>query len=453
LVVAVNMAGSLASIGPGVVGRAADFASSPGMTCARAGHPEGGGRLTGMDDDARESAGSLPPVTVGSRIAARYRATDPARADAVVTAIVIVLWALEALAVDSAHGYSRAVTFVGGSVALLALVVRRTNPLAAVIWFVAASLVLSQLDSFFLENATLPFVALIWLGYSAGRHMVGRRMVAAGLILGLGFSAALTLSDTGFEIGDLPFAVLFVFAPLLVGRGLANRARLQAELRTKATEAAEQSRREAERAVELERGRIASELQAVVANGISAMVVQAEAVPAMLAGVNGSADREGAGSALAVIEETGRDTLAEMRRLLGVLRHAGEGALLAPQPSLERIGTLIEAAQLRGLTATLAIEGERGEVASGVELSAYRTIEAALQGAAEAGAEHAAVTVEYGERELGVVVTDDRDPAAPTADDELASLSSRLGIYGGRLAADHHDDGYSVRVRLPRELR
>ncbi len=375
------------------------------------------------------------------------------RADALVTAILIVLWAVEAFALDSTHGYSRTTTFFVGAVAFAALAIRRRNPLAAVTWFGAVSLAQSQLDTFFMETATLPFIVLIWLGYSVGRHSAGRRMVAAGLILGLGFSASLALGETGFEIGDLPFAVLFVFAPLLVGRGLANRARLQAELRTKATEAAEQGRIEAERAVELERGRIASELQAVVANGISAMVVQAETVPAMLAGVNGSSNREGAGTALAVIEETGRDTLAEMRRLLGVLRHADEGPLLAPQPSLERVGTLIDAARQRGLTTTLAIEGERAEVASGVELSAYRTIETALQGAVEAGAEHATVTVDYGDRELGVVVTDDREPGSPTAEDELASLRSRLGIYGGRLAADRHNDGFSVRARLPRELQ
>lgn len=399
------------------------------------------------------AAGSLAPVSGISRVTARYRAADPVRADALAAAIVIAIWAVEAFALDSTHGHSRTETFFAGVVAFLALTVRRRNPVVAVIWFVAVLLVQFQLDTFFLETATMPFIVLIWLAYSAGRHSFGRRMVAAGLILGLGFSASLALTETGFEIGDLPFAVLFVFAPLLVGRGLANRARLQAELRTKAAEAAEQSRIEAERAVELERGRIASELQAVVANGISAMVVQAETVPAMIAGVNGSADREDAGAALAVIEETGRDTLAEMRRLLGVLRHAGDGPLLAPQPSLDRVDTLIEAARQRGLTAALAIEGERVEIASGVELSAYRTIETALQGAAEAGAAHAAITIDYGERELGVVVTDDRRPGFPAADDELASLNSRLGIYGGRLVADRHKDGFSVRARLPRELR
>jgi signal transduction histidine kinase len=78
--------------------------------------------------------------------------------------------------------------------------------------------------------------------------------------------------------------------------------------------------------VDDERARIASELQAVVANGLSAMVVQSEAVPRLLE----RDDRVGASQAFVVIEETGRDAPAEMRRLLGVLRRDHEGPALCP---------------------------------------------------------------------------------------------------------------------------
>jgi signal transduction histidine kinase len=390
-------------------------------------------------------------VSLVSRISSRYRETDPLRADAISALVVIVIWAVEVFLLDAADGDSRLLTFAVGAVAFASLALRRRDAFMANLWFVAVSVAQTPLDTFYLDTATMPFVVLMWMSYSLGRHLSGRPMVAGGLILFLGFEASLAL-NADFQVGDIPFGALFVFAPLLVGRGLANRAQLQEELRMKADEAAEQGRAEAERAVELERGRIAAELQAVVANGISAMVVQAEAVPAMLAAVNGSPDRTEAGAALAVIEETGRDTLAEMRRLLGVLRHSGDGPLLAPQPSLDRLGSLIDAARQRGLKAELTVQGERAEVPGGVELSAYRTVETALQAAAEAGAETATVALTYGEREIGVVVNDDRPPSAPTADAEIHSLRSRLDIYGGRLAADHHDDGFSVRVRLPREL-
>jgi signal transduction histidine kinase len=404
-----------------------------------------------MDDDALSGDGSLAPVSLVSRISKRYRESDPVRGDAALTVFVIVVWAIEVFLLDSTDGASRTITFVVGVAAFAALAFRRRNPLLATAWFVAVSLGQTPLDSFYLDTATLPFVVLMAMAYSLGRHLSGPPMVTGGLLLFVGFEASIVL-NADFEFGAIPFGALFVFAPLVVGRGLANRAQLQAELRTKATEAAERSRAEAERAVELERGRIAAELQAVVANGISAMVVQAEAVPAMLTGVNGSTDRVAAGGALAVIEETGRDTLAEMRRLLGVLRHSGEGPLLAPQPSLERLDSLIQAAGQRGLVVDLAIDGDRVELPGGVELSAYRAVETALQAAAEAGAKRASVRLIYGEREIGVTVTDDRPASAPTADAELSSLGSRLEIYGGRLAADRHDDGFSVRVRLPREL-
>jgi signal transduction histidine kinase len=390
-------------------------------------------------------------VSLASRIPKRYRDAGLVRGDAALALIVIAAWAVEVFALDSSNGHSRVLTFAVGVVAFSSIALRRRNPMLATIWFVGVSIAEVSLDTFYFDTATLPFVVLIWLAYSDGRYLQGRPMVGAGIVLVVGFMTALAITGD-FDVGDIPFGTLFVFAPLLVGRGLANRSRLQEELRLKAAEAAEQGRAEAERAVELERGRIAAELQAVVANGISAMVVQAETVPAMLAGVNGSSDRVGAGNALAVIEETGRDTLAEMRRLLGVLRHSGDGPLLAPQPSLERLGSLIDAARQRGLQADLTIEGERATLAGGVELSAYRTVETALQEAAEAGATSASVRLSYGEREVDVAVTDDRPAGAPTADAELDSLRSRLDIYGGRLVADRHDNGFSVRVRLPREL-
>jgi signal transduction histidine kinase len=413
-------------------------------------HPRGGQPLIATDDDAWITGGSLALVRLLSRISERYRRADPLRADAFTALITIGVWAVEVFVLDSPGGASRVLTFAVGAVAFSALALRRTNPLGATFWFVVVSLAQSPLDTFYLDTATLPFVVLIWIAYSLGRHLAGRRLLIGGLVLYLGFELSLVLTE--FEVGSIPFGALFAFGPLVVGRGLANRAQLQAELRSKASEAAEQSRAEAERAVELERSRIATELQAVVANGISAMVVQAEAVPAMVAGVNGSSDRAGAGAALAVIEETGRDTLAEMRRLLGVLRHAGDGPLLAPQPSLDRVGSLIDASHQRGLEVTLEIEGARSELAGGVELSAFRTIETALQAAADSGAANAAVTVTYGDREVGVEVTDDRPENAPSDDAELASLRSRLDIYGGRLAADRHEGRFSVRVRLPNEL-
>ncbi len=156
-------------------------------------------------------------------------------------------------------------------------------------------------------------------------------------------------------------------------------ARLQAERELRAT-----------RAVEEERARIASELQAVVANGVSAMVVQAEAVPRLFETAEGTA----ASQALAVIEETGRDALAEMRRLLGVLRRADEGPALVPQPTLARADALLARVETQGLDAGLTVEGEPVALSPGVDLAGYRVLQEALASATNAeGASRAEVRI------------------------------------------------------------
>ena len=103
--------------------------------------------------------------------------------------------------------------------------------------------------------------------------------------------------------------------------------------------------REAELAAAEERTRIARELHDVVAHGLSLMVVQAEAAEEMLA-----RSPEAAGRPLHRVQETGRQSLAEMRRLLGVLRAADDGPpSTAPQPSLRRLPELVREAADLGL--------------------------------------------------------------------------------------------------------
>lgn len=379
-----------------------------------------------------------------NRIRARYAALDFFHADAALAALAVLVWALESFLIDVTHGASRPLTFIVGAVAFAAIAWRRRNPLAAITWFVGVSIAQSALDTFYFDTATMPFVVLLLLSYSVGRHEDGRSTVIGAVVLFVGINLAIGL-DNEFDGGAVPFALLFVLAPMLCGRGLQNRARLQDELRDRARHAEDESRMRAERAVEVERSRIAGELQAVVANGVSAMVVQAEAVPTLI----GAGDRDRAGETLAVIEETGRDTLAEMRRLLGVLRHDGDAALLAPQPSLDRLGELIDRAGGRGVAVELRADGG-AELAHGVELTAYRTVETALESAANAGARRATVTVRRGERDLELEIADDRSAGA-APDPELVALRSRLEIYDGHLAAGPGDAGYTVRARLPRE--
>ena len=116
----------------------------------------------------------------------------------------------------------------------------------------------------------------------------------------------------------------------------------------------ERNRAEREAAAVLgERTRIARELHDVVAHDVSVMLVQAAAAKRTV-----PADPERARAAIAAVEETGREALGELRRLLGVLRRGDEELALAPQPSLERIGALVERMRAAGLPVELEVAGE-----------------------------------------------------------------------------------------------
>jgi signal transduction histidine kinase len=342
------------------------------------------------------------------------------------------------------EGHDRTVTIAAGAVALSSVAFRRRDPVLAGVVFSVPALIQAALDGHFTANTTTPFVAVILLFYSAGRYAPGRRFWLAFNVTMVGTLAALAIESGSFTANDVLWAVLLFGLPAIAGRALRSRVLLQTELREKAEDVDAKRLERARSAIEEERARIASELQAIVANGVSAMVVQAETVPRALAAGDGA----GAGAALAAVEETGRDALTEMRRLLGVLRRDGEGPELAPQPGLGRLEMLVERVREQGLDVGLRVEGEERPLAPGVDLTAYRVLEDALGAAAENDASEASLIVRYGTRELELEVHDDRSGGAS---ERLPGLRDRVGLYGGRLRAGRSDDGFSLRARLPLE--
>jgi signal transduction histidine kinase len=224
---------------------------------------------------------------------------------------------------------------------------------------------------------------------------------------------------------------------------LGGRARLQAEIRDRTRELERDSELRAAQAVERERGRLAAELQAVIANGVSAMVVQAEAVPRVLQAGEG----ERAASALAVIEETGRESLAEMRRLLGVLRRNDDDAALAPQPGLGELPRLTERVARDGLEVELRVAEDCVELAPGPDLAAYGVVQQALAAALAARASRATVEVDCDRHELRLEIRDDGDDDG-RGQAALTATAERFGLYGGRLEAGGRD-GFAVLARMP----
>ena len=378
-----------------------------------------------------------------NRLGERLRGLDPRLVDYSLAGALALGCLIEAL-IFANEDTRRVLIAVAGSISVASVALRRKHPLVPPVALLAADLVAALVAPYYLNRLAAPYLAIMVSQYSLGRYLPGR--VWAPLAFAVAFVGVLQIAQPLEDPFELFWYFLVIGIPYLVGRTLAQRTRLQAELRKRTRQLEHDRKLRAERAVERERAKLATELQAVVANGVSAMVVQAEGVPRVIAA--GQADR--AAHALTVIEETGRDALAEMRRLLGVLRRDGEGATLAPQPTLAEAERLAERLRAEGLAIELEIEGERVELRTGADLTAYRILQEALESALRAGAAGAVAVIGYDRGELRIEVEDDRHDPRPDPV-PLAAMRERLGLYGGRVRTGTGAGGRRFRVaaRLP----
>jgi signal transduction histidine kinase len=232
-----------------------------------------------------------------------------------------------------------------------------------------------------------------------------------------------------------------------VGRIARSWRRRNAELEVLNRELEEQRELQARAAVAVERGRIARELHDVIAHNVSMMVVQAGAAARILEG-----DQPDVRTALSAIEGGGRETVDEMRRLIGVVR-SDDGLALTPQPTLADLEQLVEKVREAGLRAELRIEGERQPLPPGIDLSAYRIVQEALTNTLKhAGPARAVVTVRYATGAVEVEVVDDGDGSGDGSGtgNGLIGMRERVSLWGGELDAGRvGGGGWSVRARLP----
>ncbi|MEU4214837.1 histidine kinase [Actinoplanes sp. NPDC026623] len=212
----------------------------------------------------------------------------------------------------------------------------------------------------------------------------------------------------------------------------------------------------ARHAVDAERARISRELHDIVSHNVSLMVVQAAAAREVL-----DAAPADAAAALLAVEAAGRNTMAELRHLLGVLAPLPDGEdELAPQPGLGRLSPLIDRIAFAGMPVEVRISGEPRPLPGGVDLTAYRIIQEALTNALKHGhGGGAEVTVRYAPRYLRVEVLNSGPsvlsggrPAGRDQQDGrgLLGLRQRVAVYGGELDARRRlGGGFRVRARIP----
>jgi signal transduction histidine kinase len=286
------------------------------------------------------------------------------------------------------------------------------------------------------------FAALLLAFWAVGAHNP-RSHAVAGLAIGIASLAVIGERDTRVELAQSGNAVFIFVSVWLAALVLGRRGRRAAALEERAA-AVERDR---EAAIAEERRRIANDLHGVIARSVGVMIVQAGAARLLL-----TEDPRRARAPLVAVEETGRQALAEMRRLLGILREEDAEAARAPRPGLAQLGELLAQARRAGLPVELAVEGEPRALPTGVDLAAYRIVQGALTNAgAHAGRTGARVAVRYGEQALDLEIADD-GRGLPHGGHGLAGMRERVALYGGELeAGPRAGGGYTVDAHLPLE--
>ena len=366
-------------------------------------------------------------------------------------------------------------------IATLPLAARRIYPLAS-FWVMLAA------TPGIRDNMTLViYIAVIFAGYSAVVHSKYRGPallavpLAGGIVLGAVPGAAPPMPARA-----MPFLVLVPIAVIgdamrrwqqRAGKSQARIGRLQAE-HEEATQ----------RALELERARLASEMHDVVTHNVSVMVVQAGAARQVLADAPDEARK-----ALLAVEANGRAAMTELRQLLALLTPDGEpgtggpadpaaaqdASALRPQPGLSQLDSLIDRVSAAGLPVRLQVSGVPRDLPPGADLAAYRVVQEALTNVLKhAGQARTDVRLDYRDRELIVEIADGGQPsgasgsgpgagpgpgAAPSSGPGtpacpgpgtghgLPGLRQRLALHGGELEAGWRPGGgWRVRARIPR---
>jgi signal transduction histidine kinase len=329
----------------------------------------------------------------------------------------------------------------------VALLFRRTHPLATIagVWVPVA--LQAQITGDGGEGLYLVWPA--WVSLYALAAYGTRRQLLIGIPLALVCLAVHDLNDplnwrTAEGAWSAAWWDLVLFVPALVG-GIVAGSRRTRQLAVEKALAEAQARA----AVAEERARIARELHDVIGHSISVMGVQAGAVRRVLP-PELAEERE----TLQSVERTGRDAVTEMRRLLDLLRSAGEapsGAL----PTLTLTPQLIADMRHAGLGVELEIDGELEDVPPGLALAAYRIVQEALTNALKHAPDarvRVAVRRTAGQLEVEVL----QEPSERVSAERegpghgLVGMHERVALYGGRLAVGPGSDGgFEVRATLP----
>jgi signal transduction histidine kinase len=397
---------------------------------------------------ARLRGATFADVSAGVRKPLGFlRGLDPLRVDALVAFALLITIELEAWLGPQVG--QRPAASAAGAVLCGAVAVRRRWPLGVVVGGVTAVLVQEAAGGRLTQQTAGSLAATVLVFYGAGAFLDGRRAwvgLAVGLV-GIGGDDRIT----GAGLSAVFFGAAFLIAlPWLIGRMLREQAARERADRERAEQLDAEREQRATMAAYGERIRIARELHDVIAHSISVMVIQAGGARTVME----SAPQRAAAS-LDFVQRAGREALAEMRRLLGVLDAGADPRALAPQPGLADLKELIARTCRAGLATDLVVEGVEAPISPALHLCAYRIVQEALTNAIKhAGPAHAGVHLRWAPDSLELEVVDDgRGPAGAHSSGGghgIAGMRERAGLHGGTIQAGAGGGGgFTVRARLP----
>ena len=339
-------------------------------------------------------------------------------------------------------------------IAAASLIVRRHMPITVLV------IVTTTLATFYLRDGG-DFLSLLGLApfYAVAAHSTQRRRAwVAMLVAGPAIFAAASVSvldrPDGYDINSAASMSSFILGVSAFGLIIRNRQRIFADSEERAAAAEADRHAGAQRAVSEERSRIAREMHDVVAHGMSVIAVQAAAAQEIV-----HTDPDKAAEVMGRIENVGRESLNELRRMLGVLRQGDDdtAASLTPQPSLADVGAAVTQSTCAGVDTTLVVIGDARELAPGIGLTAFRIVQEALTNVLKHAGSNASatVTIAYGRSSVTIEIVDDGRGAVSSLSEAgggngLIGMRERVDIYGGELSAGPRTGGgYAVRAVLP----
>ena len=287
------------------------------------------------------------------------------------------------------------------------------------------------------QDALAPFAALLLEAFALGAGASLR----AGLFTFVAVVAVITAGDASNAI----FAGLVIGGPYLAGRATRREREHAAALERLSAQLRAEQDRSAELAVELERARVARELHDIIGHGLGVIVLQVGAVRRLLHG-----DQADERAALETAERTGRQSLAELRRVVQGLR---EDEPLAPAGGLAALDGLADQVRAAGLPVEVSVEGVARPLSPVLEHSAYRVVQEALTNTLKhAGPARAEVRVRYEDDWLDLSVLDDGRGGGngQPSGFGLVGMRERASLFGGELEAGPRTaGGFAVHARFP----